>query len=310
MNKTAVLAGGCFWCMEPPYAKIPGVVKVLPGYTGGHTQNPTYEQVCAGGTGHYEAVEVTYESDNVSFEQLLEVFWRQIDPTDAFGQFADRGRQYQTAIFYHDEDEKRAAEESKRRIQRLFEREVRTQILPASAFYPAEGGHCEYYKKNPGHYARYKAGSGREAYINSLWGKEALKERLSPMQYSVTQGNGTEPPFRNDYWDNHEPGLYVDVISGDPLFTSLDKFDSGCGWPSFTKPVDERRVSEKEDLSHGMIRTEVRTKGTDAHLGHVFPDGPGSSGLRYCINSAALRFVPLVDLEKEGYGQYKNLFEQ
>lgn len=296
--------------MEPPYAKIPGVVKVLPGYTGGHTQNPTYEQVCAGGTGHYEAVEVTYESDNVSFEQLLEVFWRQIDPTDAFGQFADRGRQYQTAIFYHDEDEKRAAEESKRRIQRLFEREVRTQILPASAFYPAEGGHCEYYKKNPGHYARYKAGSGREAYINSLWGKEALKERLSPMQYSVTQGNGTEPPFRNDYWDNHEPGLYVDVISGDPLFTSLDKFDSGCGWPSFTKPVDERRVSEKEDLSHGMIRTEVRTKGTDAHLGHVFPDGPGSSGLRYCINSAALRFVPLVDLEKEGYGQYKNLFEQ
>jgi len=309
MNKTAVFAGGCFWCMEPPYAKIPGVIKVLPGYTGGHTENPTYEQVCAGGTGHYEAVKVTYDPEAVSFEQLLEVFWRQIDPTDAFGQFADRGRQYQTAIFYHNDAEKCAAEDSKRRIQRLFEKEVRTQILPASVFYPAEGGHCEYYKKNPGHYARYKAGSGREAYINSVWSKEALKERLSPMQYSVTQENGTEPPFRNDYWDNHEQGLYVDVISGEPLFTSLDKFDSGCGWPSFTKPVDERRVGEKEDLSHGMIRTEVRTKGSDAHLGHVFPDGPGPSGLRYCINSAALRFIPLDDLEKEGYGKYKELFE-
>lgn len=309
MNKTAVFAGGCFWCMEPPYAKIPGVIKVMPGYTGGHTENPTYEQVCAGVTGHYEAVEVTYDPETVSFEQLLEVFWRQIDPTDAFGQFADRGRQYQAAIFYQDDAEKRVAEDSKRRIQRLFEKEVCTQILPASVFYPAEGGHCEYYKKNPGHYSRYKAGSGREAYINSVWSKEALKKRLSPLQYSVTQENGTEPPFRNDYWDNHEPGLYVDVISGEPLFTSLDKFDSGCGWPSFTKPVDERRVDEEEDLSHGMIRTEVRTKGSDAHLGHVFPDGPGPSGLRYCINSASLRFISLADLEKKGYGEYKELFE-
>lgn len=310
MIKTAVFAGGCFWCMEPPYAKIPGVISVLPGYTGGHTEDPTYEQVCAGGTGHYEAIEVTYDAEIVSFEQLLEVFWRQIDPTDAYGQFADRGRQYQTAIFYHDDAEKRVAEDSKRRIQRLFEREVRTQILPAATFYPAEGGHCEYYKKNPGHYARYKAGSGRETYINDIWGKEALRKKLSPMQYSVTQENGTEPPFRNDYWDNHEPGLYVDVISGEPLFTSLDKFDSGCGWPSFSKPVDERRIGEKADLSHGMMRTEVRTKGTDAHLGHVFPDGPQPTGLRYCINSAALRFVPLADLEKEGYGEYTKLFKQ
>ncbi len=309
MDKKAVFAGGCFWCMEPPYAKMQGVKQVLPGYTGGQTEAPTYEQVCAGGTGHYEAVEVTYDPEKVSFEQLLEVFWRQIDPTDAFGQFADRGRQYQTAIFYHDDEEKRIAEDSVRRIQRLFDKPVRTQVLPAAVFYPAEGGHCEYYKKNPSHYTRYKAGSGREAYIHSVWGDDALKKRLTPVQYSVARQSATEPPFRNEYWDNHEPGLYVDIVSGEPLFTSMDKFDSGCGWPSFSKPVDNRSIEEKTDMSHGMIRTEVRTKGSDSHLGHVFPDGPGPEGLRYCINSASLRFIPVDDLEKEGYGEYKKLFE-
>lgn len=309
MTKTAVFAGGCFWCMEPPYADMEGVVNVQPGYTGGHTESPTYEQVCGGDTGHFEAVEITYDPDIVSFEQLLEVFWRQIDPTDAYGQFADRGGQYRTAIFYDNEDEKRAAEDAVRRVQRLFDKRVRTLVLPKAEFYPAESGHCAYYRKNPAHYGRYKTGSGRAAYIADVWGGETLRQRLTPMQDSVTRENATEPPFRNEYWDNSDPGLYVDVISGEPLFTSLDKFDSGCGWPSFSKPVDPRRVRAKTDLSHGMVRTEIRAKGTDAHLGHVFDDGPLPGGQRYCINSAALRFVPLADFDKEGYSAYKKRFE-
>jgi peptide methionine sulfoxide reductase msrA/msrB len=264
--------------------------------------------VCTGATGHYEAVRVTYDADAVAYDQLLDVFWRQIDPTDAGGQFADRGSQYKSAIFYMDEAQRVAAEDSKKRVARLLGAEIQTQILPAAPFWPAEGYHCEYYKKNPEHYGRYKKGSGREAFIGKVWGGDALKARLSPMQYEVTQHSATEPPFRNEYWANHAQGLYVDIVTGEPLFTSLDKFDSGCGWPSFTRPVDGRRVAERRDISHGMIRTEVRTRVSDAHLGHVFDDGPDGMP-RYCINSAALRFVPLEKLDEEGYGQYKALFE-
>lgn len=308
-EKTAIFAGGCFWCMEPPYAKLNGVKRVEPGYTGGHKENPTYEQVCGGGTGHYEAVRVTYDADAVTYDQLLDVFWRQIDPTDASGQFADRGTQYKTAIFYADEEHRAVAEDSKKRVERLLGATVHTEILPAAVFYPAEGYHCEYYKKNPEHYGRYKKGSGREAFIHKVWGDDALKERLTPMQYNVTQKSATEPPFRNEYWDNREPGLYVDIVTGEPLFTSLDKFDSGCGWPSFTKPVEGQRLAEKPDHSLGRVRTEVRTQVSDAHLGHVFDDGPNGMP-RYCINSAALRFVPLDKLDEEGYGSYKKLFGQ
>ncbi len=316
--EVATFAGGCFWCMVQPFDRYDGVLSVISGYTGGHKENPTYEEVCSGTTGHYEAVQITFDPAKISYEQLLDIFWRQIDPTDPGGQFYDRGDSYRTAIFYHNERQKQLAERSKQELEASgrFQKPIVTKILPAGPFYEAEEIHQNYYKKNPFHYTRYRIASGRDAFIAKHWGddemkrKEELKKKLTPMQYYVTQEDGTEPPFQNEYFDHFEEGIYVDVVSGKPLFSSKDKYDAGCGWPSFTKPIDEDEIVEREDRSHGMIRTEVRSKTADSHLGHVFPDGPPEKGgLRYCINSAALRFIPKKDLEKEGYGQYKKLFE-
>lgn len=314
-TELATFAGGCFWCMVTPFNELPGIKRVVSGYTGGHKENPSYEEVCSGTTGHTEAVQIEFDPDIFPYEKLVDLFWKQIDPTDPDGQFADRGPSYRAAIFYHNEEQKRIAEESKRRLDEsgIFDKPVVTEIVPATVFYPAEEYHQDFYRKNPFRYKTYRKGSGRDAFIEKHWklpkDPDELKKRLTPIQYEVTQNNATEPPFRNEFWDHKEEGIYVDIVSGEPLFSSLDKFDSGCGWPSFTRPLLSSNIDERLDLSHGMVRIEVRSKGADSHLGHVFDDGPEPTGLRYCINSAALRFIPKDRLEEEGYGEFKALFE-
>jgi peptide methionine sulfoxide reductase msrA/msrB len=311
----ATFAGGCFWCMVAPFDEQPGIKEVVSGYTGGHTLNPTYEEVCSDTTGHYEAVQITFDPAVFSYNKLLELYWQQIDPTDAGGQFNDRGDSYRTAIFYHDEVQKELAEGSKAELaaSRRFQKPIVTEILQAGPFYRAEEKHQHYYKKNSFHYNLYKEGSGRSRFIRENWknrkSEEQLRKELTPIQYEVTRNNATEPPFRNEFWDYTEEGIYVDIISGEPLFSSTDKYDAGCGWPSFTKPLRRVDIEEKFDTSHGMRRIEVRAKTSDSHLGHVFDDGPGPDRARYCINSAALRFVPKNRLQEEGYGKFLVLFE-
>jgi len=311
----ATFAGGCFWCMVSPFEELPGIHGVVSGYMGGTVENPSYEDVKKGTTGHAEVVQITFDPEVFPYSKLLELYWVQIDPTDPDGQFHDRGSQYRTAIFYHTEQQRELAEASKRELEESgrFDKPIVTEIAPSSEFYPAEEYHQNFHRKNPGPYKLDRKKSGRDEFIDAHWAvkkdPKELKEKLNDMQYAVTQLNGTEPPFRNEFWDHKEEGLYVDIVSGEPLFTSLDKFDSGCGWPSFTKPVQSANVKEKVDTTHGMIRTEVRSKFGDSHLGHVFPDGPKQAGgLRYCINSAALRFIPKSDMDKEGYGEYLYLF--
>lgn len=313
-TKEATFAGGCFWCIESAFLDVEGVKKTEVGYSGGDLPNPTYEQVCGGKTGHFEAIRLTFDPEKITFLQLLELFWRRIDPLDPGGQFADRGPQYQTAIFYHDAEQKRQAEFSKQLVADLFDRPIATRILPAAPFYPAEGEHQAYCTKQPLKYAAYAA--SHELPLEVLWEEkvlaypnETLKERLTPLQYHVTQKEGTEPPFQNPYWNNRKEGIYVDIVSGEPLFVTSDQYESGCGWPSFTRPIDEGLLDEFEDHRLGVLRTEVRAQTSGAHLGHVFPDGPGPDGLRYCINSAALRFIPKEKMETEGYGAWLHLLD-
>jgi len=304
-------AGGCFWGVEAFFKRIPGVTQTSVGYANGKTENPGYYDISS--TGHAETVQVTYDPDQVSLAELISYYFLIINPTSLNKQGNDRGKQYRTGIYYKDEKDRAVIEDALGAEQKKHKKKLAVEALPLEHYYLAEETHQDYLEKNPGGYCHIDLSLAKKALEKEYYPKpsdEELKKTLTPMQYRVIRKNATEPPFQNEYWNNHARGIYVDAASGEPLFVTTDKFDSGCGWPSFSRPISEDAVQEKGDFSAFMVRKEVRSRYGDSHLGHVFSDEPqDKGGLRYCINSASLRFVPVEKMKEEGYEKYLDMIE-
>ena len=313
MNKEIYLAGGCFWGVERYFSQVEGVLETTVGYANGTGDSPSYEQVCQGDRGFAETVRLVYDPRKAPLLFLLRLYFAAIDPTLLNRQGNDQGVQYRTGIYYTDPTDELPARQALAKEQEKYDQPLAVELLPLANFYPAEEYHQRYLVKNPGGYchlgpALFAQAKAARPTPEERWpvpSASELSRRLTPQQYAVTQESATEPPFRNPYWDEERPGIYVDVTTGRPLFLSTDKFFSGCGWPSFSRPLDPSLLTQQTDRSHGMIRTEVRARDSQAHLGHVFDDGPRElGGLRYCINSASLRFIPREQMEAAGYGDY------